>query len=394
MGLIEFFLAPVAASVLLPVGVLLVQIVCAQPAPRWSRLPPFSRPRVAVLVPAHNEATVIAGTIASLKPQLRQGDRLLVVADNCSDETAAVARRAGAEVVERRDEMLCGKGYALDCGIRQLGRDPPPVLVIVDADCAVHPGSIDWLACRCAETGRPVQALDLMKAPPGSGLATRIAEFAWIVKNQARPLGYHRLGLPCHLLGTGMAFPWHCIGAAPVASGHIVEDMKLGLDLARAGAPASFCPEAQVTSFFPTQRQAVASQRRRWEHGHLGVIINDAPALLRDGLRRRNRALVALALDLCVPPLALLFLLVAILVGASGLIVLLGASSLTLVIALTAAAGLLLAVSLAWWRFGRGVLSPFQLLAAAFYALWKIPLYLSFFLKRQTRWVRTRREAE
>jgi cellulose synthase/poly-beta-1,6-N-acetylglucosamine synthase-like glycosyltransferase len=239
-----------------------------------------------------------------------------------------------------------------------------------------------------------VQALDLMKAPPGSGLATRIAEFAWIVKNQARPSGYRRLGLPCHLLGTGMAFPWHVIGAASVASGHIVEDMKLGLDLARAGKPAEFCPEARVTSFFPTDGKAAGSQRRRWEHGHLGVILNEAPALLRDGLLRRDGALVALALDLCVPPLALLFLLIALLLAVTGPLALMGASLLPLAIAATAAAGLLLAVSLAWGRFGRDALSPLQLCGAVFYALWKIPLYLGFLLKRQTRWVRTRREAE
>jgi hypothetical protein len=82
-------------------------------------------------------------------------------------------------------------------------------------------------------TGRPVQALYLMLAPADAGLARRLAQFAWRVRNWARPAGWHRLGLPCQLMGTGMAFSWDMLRDAPLANASIVEDMKLGIDLAK-----------------------------------------------------------------------------------------------------------------------------------------------------------------
>jgi glycosyltransferase involved in cell wall biosynthesis len=124
-----------------------------------------SRPSIAVLMPAHDEATGIAPVIAAVKASLRQNDRLLVVADNCSDDTADVAARAGAEVVERFDTSRRGKGYALDFGVRHLATRPPEIVVIVDADCLVEGDAFDRLANQCAATGRPAQALYLMHAP-------------------------------------------------------------------------------------------------------------------------------------------------------------------------------------------------------------------------------------
>src|SRR5262245_5653981 len=154
------------------------------------------RPSVAVLVPAHNESRGILTTIEGIKAQLLPGDRLVVVADNCSDDTAAVAATAGAQVVERHDPVRLGKGYALDFGLRLLSADPPQVVIMIDADCRLGPGAIDYLAVACETSGRPVQALDLMVAPQSSSMNYKVAEFAWRVKNWVRPLGLSALGLP------------------------------------------------------------------------------------------------------------------------------------------------------------------------------------------------------
>src|SRR5258706_7131866 len=130
-----------AALLMMPVMVLLVQVLMALPAYRPRTLP-SQRPRVGILIPAHDEATVIAETLGSILPQCIVGDRVLVVADNCSDETAAIARRLGVEVVERDDPDHRGKGYALDFGMQQLQDDPPAVVIMVDAHCHGHPGAI------------------------------------------------------------------------------------------------------------------------------------------------------------------------------------------------------------------------------------------------------------
>ncbi|MGC3971366.1 MAG: glycosyltransferase family 2 protein [Pirellulales bacterium] len=96
-----------------------------------------------MLIPAHNEETVLAATLESVQSQCRPGDRMLVVADNCTDRTSDVARRAGAIVVERHDLQRRGKGFALDWGVRRLETEPPEVVIVVDADCVLAPGSLD-----------------------------------------------------------------------------------------------------------------------------------------------------------------------------------------------------------------------------------------------------------
>lgn len=378
--------------IVLPVLVLSAQVLLACLPARSRSSTPGPRPRVAVLVPAHNESTLIVATLDSIRPQLLEGDRLLVVADNCSDDTAALARAAGAEVVERSNEQQRGKGYALDFGVRHLASDAPQVMIIVDADSLVSEGSIERLAMRCIDSGRPTQALYLMHAPAGSGLKVQLAEFAWCVKNQVRPQGWARLGLPCSLMGSGMAFVWKDLALIDLASGHIVEDLKMGLDFCRSDKPPLFCPDALVTSYFPRSDEGLSIQRKRWEHGHLGVILGDAPKLMVEAISRGNRSLLAMTLDLLVPPLALLTLVLAAAFVLSWLVFFLGGAWAP---ALIASVGMILlggTVLLAWSQFGRGIIAFSTLLYAPFYALKKIPLYIGFVLKRQVEWVRSKRD--
>jgi len=353
-----------------------------------------ARPSVAVLMPAHNEAAGITTAIASVLPQLRPGDRLLVVADNCSDDTAGVARAARAEVAERHDPLRRGKGYALDFGVRALESRPPAIVVVMDADCIIEEGSLERLVRRCGSSGRPVQALYLMRSPAEAGLKSRISEFAWVVKNHVRPTAFLRLGLPCQLMGTGMAFPWSIIGKAPLASGHLVEDMQLGIDLAVAGVPPLFCVEARVTSVFPSSDVGAVAQRTRWEHGHLSVIASGAPRLLAGAVTRRRLDLAAMALDLCVPPLASLALSTSAICALAALLYLLTGKIAPLLVALAAAVAMGLAIGLAWRSFGRGILSLADLLAAPGYALAKLPIYARVLTRRQQEWIRARRDGE
>ena len=380
--------------ILVPVMVLLAQALLASRTVRGAASVAGPRPSVAVLIPAHNEEAGLLATLASLQPQLSANDRILVVADNCSDQTAEVARQAGAGVIERSHAQLRGKGYALDFGVQALATAPPDVVVIVDADCIVGEGAIARVAALAAHHQRPVQALYLMHTPAGSGPLKKIAEFAWLVKNKVRPLGWFRMGWPCQLMGTGMAFPWQTIRSAHLATGHIVEDMKLGLDLALASSAPMFCPSALVYSHFPSSAEGVQSQRTRWEHGHLSVIASAAPAALGGAIRQRSASLFAFGLDLCVPPLALLVLLVCALTGLALVLTLAGGPVAPLILGVLAGLALGTAILLSWWRFGRTVLSGKELALAIVYVLAKIPLYFRFLFRRQVSWVRSKRDSE
>jgi cellulose synthase/poly-beta-1,6-N-acetylglucosamine synthase-like glycosyltransferase len=352
-----------------------------------------TRPKIAVLVPAHNEASGIGATLETLIPQLAQKDSIIVIADNCSDETATIARKFGVTAIERIDSDRRGKGYALDYGLRYLEADPPEVVVIIDADCIVHQGAIERIAQRAKEIARPVQALYLMEQPAKPSPKDAVSALAFMVKNLVRPSGLEQLGLPCLLTGTGMAFPWLVIRDATLASGNIVEDMQLAFDLAISGYTTAFCSEAKVIGRLPQQKEAAKSQRTRWEHGHVQTLLTQVPRLLKASVQQKRFDLLALALELCVPPLSLLVMMWVAVLGAALLTGTLGISWIPAIF--VAIEGLLILISIvgAWYKFGRADLPVLALLAVPFYLLWKIPLYLAFLVRPQTKWIRTERDS-
>ena len=394
---LDVLLSAAAILLLIPVVVIFVQVIFAYfPKPREEILrEEISTPtktKIAVLIPAHDEAEGIAATINSILPQLKPGDRLIVVADNCTDDTARIARMNGAEAIERHDLSHRGKGYALDFGIRFIAQDPPDVVVIIDADCSIRDNTFNKLVEYSLRHDRPVQSLYLMLAPAGAGLKTKIAEFAWIVKNWVRPLGFAKLGLPCQLMGTGMAFPWEIIFRENLANGNIVEDMKLGIDLCKSGKPPLFYAGTIVTSYFPNTAGAQSGQRTRWEHGHLGMILSETPQLFRLAISKGNKNLLGMAFDLCVPPLALLVVMLSGLLILTGCAYWAGLSSVPLRIVISAAVIFVMAILLAWWGWGRHIISLLTFLLIPIYVVSKIPYYVGFLWKRQKNWVRTDRK--
>lgn len=351
------------------------------------------RPSLAVLIPAHNEETGIARTLASVNAQLRPGDKVLVVADNCTDRTADIARTFQAEVIERTHLTARGKGFALNFGIDHLAKLPPELIVFIDADCTLLPGSLDELARMTAATGRPVQSCNLMTARTEQRRDFGVAEFAFLVKNFVRPRGLQRFGLPCQLSGTGMALPWALVGKARFAGGNLAEDMKIGVDLASAGYAPVYCEQAGVRSSFPSTVKGAVSQRKRWEHGHLAMVFASCQQLLSRRVLA-NRNCLAMTLDVIVPPLTLLvFSLVTVLIvsaiaamlelGTAPLLV--SALSLVLILGSTAAA---------WIAHGQQALPGAAIVTLPRYVLRKASIYPRAFLSRsERRWVRTERDA-
>jgi cellulose synthase/poly-beta-1,6-N-acetylglucosamine synthase-like glycosyltransferase len=392
---VAFFI--INALLAVPVLVFLIEVTASvlfrSPPPR--NFGSISR-HLAVLVPAHNEEAGLCSTLESTKLELMPGDRLLVVADNCTDNTASLARSAGAEVIERCHLNNVGKGFALDYGLRHLDNSPPDIVIMIDADCKVARGTLGALVNACSITKLPVQAQYLMTSPPKSDVKQTVAEFAWCVKNMVRPLGLLALGLPCQLTGSGMAFPWDAIRSVNLASGAIVEDLKLGLDLAIAGHPAIFCPCAEVNSEFASSAKGAEQQRRRWEHGHINMIMSAALPLIAIGMKRRDKRLIALGFDLAVPPLALMAILIIFANLISVALVLTGGPALPLIIGLANVSAFAFAVLVAWWHFGRQIIPFRSILSIPTYVLSKISLYEKLLLSRNhvQHWVRTDRDGE
>jgi cellulose synthase/poly-beta-1,6-N-acetylglucosamine synthase-like glycosyltransferase len=349
-----------------------------------------------ILIPAHNEADIIGKMLAKLVAQLPgfNPESIVVVADNCTDSTASIARSLSVTVLERHDTTHRGKGFALDFGIQYLRKNNiPDVLVIMDADCETTRAALIRLITIATTSKLPAQMTYLMRAIEDASIKQKISGFAWLLKNKIRLSAMNKMGLPVTLTGAGMAFPWQVLETVKLGHGNIVEDMQLGIDCAVNGFPPVFCADAVVYSDFPEQSSAELSQRTRWEHGHLQTILQQLPVLVKDSCRQKNWRLFALALDIGVPPLSLL-----VMIALGGLIPL---SICSLIIGSATAFFMLLlsflyfAAMLAsvWWHYGRDYLSAKELSGIPLYVISKLSIYIAFIFKRQKEWVKTGRDA-
>ena len=395
MDVLRFFVMVVSLVLAAPVAIYCLEIVlgCWPQRRRETSSATVKRPRVAVLVPAHDEASGIAATLRSIQSQLQPGDRLIVVADNCTDKTAKVARDAGATVLERSDAYRRGKGFALAFGLDHLLADPPDVVLFFDADCRLTSGTVEQLAQTAHERQRPVQALYLCEPTPDGSPQQLLSGLAFRFKNLIRMSGMARLGGPCHLTGSGMALPWKLIDKVAWATGNVVEDLQLGVDYALAGFPPLLVSDAQVLSDLPSSEQGLLAQRRRWEHGFLQTALTQVPQLVSQSVERRSWPLLVLALDMAVPPLALLAAALAAGWFVALLVWLVGLGGGPLLLA-TLAGLALVATTLLGWAVHCRNLTPLRLfLQAPLYVLAKLPVYLEFLTQRQQEWVRAERSA-
>lgn len=347
----------------------------------------------AILVPAHNEALSISATVSALR-EAAPLCRILVVADNCIDDTADLARAAGAEVVTRHSLTDKGKGFALACGRDYLAKASPDAVIIIDADCRLSPGSADILIVRAVQGNQPVQGVNLLVDGATQSPLASISNFAMLIKNLVRARGLQRLGGGTLLFGTGMAFPWKLFASLDLATSHAVEDLQLGLSLAKRGVWVGFEDRALVTS--PAASVADSKgQRSRWEHGFMQSALHNGLPMLFSGILKGSRHLLFIGAHMLVPPLAMLMVMSVIAIFLISILFWSGAGTLQpLLLLLGSLLFLTIALLAAWWKEGRQVISGRSLLMIPFYVLWKLPIYLRFFTARQTGWNRTQRDGE
>ncbi len=288
---------------LLATGYLARLALAAQssPAPR-----PSTSPRIDVIVPAHNEANGILATIESLllADYPRAQMRVVVVADNCTDDTAAIARAAGATVLERTDAQRRGKGYALAHAFAWSAADGfADAVVVIDADTSVSSGTLGALASHLAAGAGAVQA-DYRVRNADDSWRTRLMELAFTLHHTVRSLGRERLGVSCGLRGNGMAFPLSTLARVPYHAFSVVEDVEYGIQLGLAGVRVVYAPGAEVRGDMPTGGgEAARAQRERWEDGRRALRAKWTRPLARVAWRPQPFAFDLLA-DLLVPPLA------------------------------------------------------------------------------------------
>lgn len=350
-----------------------------------------------IVVPAHDEAHGIGRTVESLLALDYPAElfRVVVVADNCSDDTASVAAAAGAEVLVRNNLALRGKGYALvEAFDRSLQERRADAVVVVDADSVVAANLLTAFAARLERGAGAVQA-DYTVANPEASWRTQLMAIALATVHTLRSTARQRLGLSSGLHGNGMCFSADLLRAVPYRSFSIVEDLEYGLRLGEAGYPVEFAAEARVRGQMPVQEPGSRLQRQRWEQGRRQMARHHARRLLLRGIGRRDWVAIDLALELLIPPLATLILFgVAGLVASAVLCFIDGAWSIVFWIWLACLLGLA-AYGLRGWKLSRTGLGGLRaLVLAPAYIAWKVTLPRKRSAAGRGEWVRTPREGE
>jgi cellulose synthase/poly-beta-1,6-N-acetylglucosamine synthase-like glycosyltransferase len=339
-------------------------------------------PRLAILIPAHDEAAVIGSLLASLA-RLDYPTELytpLVIADNCADQTAAIARAAGVRVLERTSEGERAKGYALRWALERLAATGErfDAYVIVDADSRLSPNFPRAMAAALARGAVVAQArYAVQNARDGWAAGLRAVAFALF--NHVRPLGRSAFGWSAGLKGNGMCLRADVIERFGWGAYSLAEDAEYHYTLLAAGIHVAYVPEAVVQAEMPTSLRQARSQQTRWERGRSDLARSHAPHLVAAWLRTRDLAPLDAALELLLPPLSLVA--VATLAALVGALLLAGALALHLV------AGLVIArLPVRAWL---------TLLAAPIYIAWKCWVYAVSLVGRRTNaWVRTPRNDE
>ncbi len=313
IGLIDDTLLVLEGALALSSAYLLALLLAARrEAKSSSGLPGAQREselRLVVLIPAHNEQGGIQATLDALArcEYPFAARRTVVIADNCTDQTAERARSAGAEVWERVESAKRGKGQALRWAIERLKVDGSAFdgVVVLDADCIASSNLLAAINLRLGSGASALQ-VNYVVGNPHLSPASALRFGAFALMNTVRYLGKQRLGLSCGLAGTGMAFTRDLLDREPWRSTGLAEDGEYHMRLVLAGERVEFVKDAWVSSSMPTTLRGSSAQQARWEHGKLQLIGHWSPRLVSLGLAKRDPVRIHAGLESLVPPQSLI----------------------------------------------------------------------------------------
>jgi cellulose synthase/poly-beta-1,6-N-acetylglucosamine synthase-like glycosyltransferase len=368
---------PAVAACLYLLVLTLLSAALPVPAPSARKL------RFDVIVPAHNEETVIAAVVASLKRIDWPADqyRVIVVADNCTDATAQIATDAGAHVMQRVDQENRGKGYALNFAFEaSRARNWADAVVVVDADAEVSPNLLEAFACRIERGEQAVQA-HYGVSNTNASWRTRLLSIAKASFHIVRSRGRERLGLSCGIRGNGWA----------VTHKLLEQDLEYGIDLGMAGLRVAYADEAHSDAEMVSGEKDSRKQRQRWEQGRFQLIRTRTLPLLRKACSAPSFVCLDLALDLLVLPVSYIYLNIAVLLG----VAVFAASQVPALhswvwLGTGCAAVAVLYILRGWQLSGAGLRGLLDLARAPFFLAWK--LLVMFSRRNSKEWVRTKRE--
>lgn len=240
-----------------------------------------------LLIPAHNEELLLEKLLSSINKQdyPRHKYSVLVVADNCKDKTASVARHNNAEVVERNNEIQQGKGYALKYGLEILEyeRKYYDAIFVVDADSIVEKNALKELNQAIQKGARIIQCTNAIANPDDSWF-TRLMDVSRSLGNEVLEPAKEKMGLSSHLMGNGMCFVRDVITKYGWDAFTVGEDWEYYAKVVLKGERVAFVRKARVYHRESVNIRQATSQRLRWSSGRFAVATTHGIRLLTNGL--------------------------------------------------------------------------------------------------------------
>ncbi len=354
--------------------------------------------KFAMIIPAHNEEISIGKTLKSLFEVDYPRDKfdVIVVADNCTDLTAEIARKHGATVYERFDEINRGKGYALRWCIDLLFQKKCTydAIAIIDADSIVSKNFLGVLNFYINKGSEAIQTADLV-APQPDSWSSEVTRLGFMLYNFVRPLGRKVINCSAGVRGNGMCFTAKTLKEVPWNTYSLNEDLEYGLILLLHGINVDFAPEAIVYATMPKSAKNAESQRARWERGRFPIIKKYGVKLLRYSIKKLSLRTFDAFIELITPPFvnsvafAVLMLLINLVLLFMGI-----AFSKTFIMLWS----IVIFAAIAHVLIGLYAARADLMLYKAFvfipkYIVWKFLLYFKIFRNnKKDEWVRTTRE--
>ena len=246
--------------------------------------------RFAVVIPAHNERVVI-GNLVDCCLAMDYPHELFdvfVIADNCTDDTAAVSEQHGAQVIERTNMRRRGKGFALaDAFHRLLAARSYDAVVVFDADNLVAPNFLQVMNAELIAGRQVIQGRIDCKNPDDTWVSATFGMSFW-TSNRFWFLAKHNLGLSAALGGTGMCMSTEALRAVGWDPTTLTEDLEFSAKALLAGYKTYWSHDAAIFDEKPLTFAQSWRQRLRWAQGQAQVLSVYLPRLLWAGIREHN----------------------------------------------------------------------------------------------------------
>lgn len=363
---------------------------------------PATQRRFAIVVPAYNEESSLPGTLENLKQVNYPDDRfdIIVIADNCTDDTANIAEEHGTEVMVRNNPEKRGKGYALRWCFDQLiannESNQYDAAVVVDADSIVSKNLLEVMNSYMEDGAKVVQGYLTVASKPGVW-TSEIIRIGFTLYNYVRPMGRRAIECPAGLRGNGMCFSMDVLKQNPWDAYSLTEDLEYGIKLLLNDVNVVFAPEAIGYNVVPEDADDAESQRERWEIGRFPILKKYFGKLAKNAFKKRSFKIFDTLVDLVTPPLVNMMIAAFGMAAASLFLWSIGVSSLFWLWLWIGVIGMgMLHALIGLVAAGVGWKTYRSLLYVPKYAVWKLYIYgkVLLFDGPTTEWVRTSRNSD